>query len=198
MALFPLSQCRCCHPQAGVVALVAMASLSSSMLLPSLLVIKLLLLLSMQRHLCHCCDGNCCSCHDGIVAIVDAQACLCGCWASIIALVACCWAGIVALIVMALLLSMCRVFAVVAIAIDALMTMASLLLSMSRHPYHCQDSVVTQNNGVTTLDPQWQCCPCCDGIVAILKLTLFPLLQWHCCNHWCTGILAVIAMALLP
>jgi hypothetical protein len=45
----------CC--QAGVVALVVMA-----------------LLLSLHRRLCHSHDSNCCSCHNGVVAIVDAQA----------------------------------------------------------------------------------------------------------------------------
>ncbi len=74
MALLPsLSWCSCpccngviiitsvivliaCH-QAGIVALVVMA------LLPL-----------MHRRLCCCCNGDCCSCHDGIVAIVNEQA----------------------------------------------------------------------------------------------------------------------------
>ncbi len=30
------------------------------------------------------------------------------------------------------------------------------------------------NNGIVALDPQWCCCPHCDGITAVLKLLLLP------------------------
>jgi hypothetical protein len=33
-------------------------------------------------------------------------------------------------------------------------------------------------NGTITLDPQWYCCPYCNGIVAILKLVSLPSLSW--------------------
>jgi hypothetical protein len=45
-----------CH-QAGIVALIVMT------LLPS-----------MRSHLCQCCDGNCYSCHNCVITVVDAQA----------------------------------------------------------------------------------------------------------------------------
>jgi hypothetical protein len=42
--------------QTGIVALIVMA-----------------LLLLMHSRLCHFCDGNCCSCHNGIVSVDNAQ-----------------------------------------------------------------------------------------------------------------------------
>jgi hypothetical protein len=66
MALLPLLICRhlrCCQAsiitlvtccQAGVIALIVMA-----------------LLLSMCRHLCHCCDCDCHPHDNGIIAVVD-------------------------------------------------------------------------------------------------------------------------------
>ncbi len=108
------------------------------------------------------------------------------CQTSIIALVSRCPGGLVALIVMALLPSMHRhichhsnfdccphdngVLAVV----DA---QASLTLLSC----HC----CPHNHGVVILDLQWRCCPCCNGVVTILKLASLPLLQWHCCHHQC-------------
>jgi hypothetical protein len=44
------------HCQAGIIALIVMA------LLPL-----------MHKRLCHCCDGDCRSCHDGIIAVVNTQ-----------------------------------------------------------------------------------------------------------------------------
>jgi hypothetical protein len=44
---------------------------------------------AVNGQVCHCCDGNCCSCHDGIIAVVDAQACIRHSRASILTLVAC-------------------------------------------------------------------------------------------------------------
>jgi hypothetical protein len=75
------SRCNgCCPPQAGIVTLIAMALSSLSMLLPSSIVVKLASLLSIQRGLCNCPNGNCCSCHDGVIPIVNVQACLRRCW----------------------------------------------------------------------------------------------------------------------
>jgi hypothetical protein len=78
------------YHQAGIVAPVVIA------LLPS-----------MRRHLCHCRNGNCYSCQDGVFAVIDAR-CLCPCLAGVFALITCCWACVVSLIVMALLLLMHR------------------------------------------------------------------------------------------
>ncbi len=67
-----------CHPQAGIVALVAMASSSSLMSrrpcrhcdgIVALVVMMLLPL--MRKHLCCCCDGDCCPCCDGFSAVVE-------------------------------------------------------------------------------------------------------------------------------
>jgi hypothetical protein len=76
--LFPLLQWRCRYPQAGVIALVVIASLSLSMCkhpcchhdeVVALVVMALLPL--MRRHLCHHCDGNCCPRRNGLSAIVE-------------------------------------------------------------------------------------------------------------------------------
>ncbi len=42
------------------------------------------------------------------------------------------------------------------------------------------------------------CCPCCDGINEVFKLVSSPLSQW--CHHHrqCTGVFAIVTMALLP
>ncbi len=69
------------------------------------------------------------------------------------------------------------------------------------------------NNGVIVLDPWRRCYPCCDKVLAVLKLELFPLLQWHCHHHWghhpcclssslncschCAGSFAIVAMAIV-
>jgi hypothetical protein len=114
----------------------------------------------------------------------------------------------------------------------------ALLPSMHRHLCHChhcncyphdngvivvvnvQESLLLLrwhqlplNNGIVTLDLQQCCCPCCDCIVAILKLAYLHSLQWHwyhhqchcpccllaswhCC-HQCGGIFAAVAMAIV-
>jgi hypothetical protein len=60
--------------------------------------------------------------------------------------------------------------------IVAVVNAQASLLSSSWH--HCP-----HNNGIATLDPQWRYFPCCDGVVAILKLALLPLFQWRLCHH---------------
>jgi hypothetical protein len=60
--------CVCVH--ACIVALVVCHQAS----VVAFVVMELLPL--MHRRLCHCCNGNCCSYHNGIIAIVDAQASL--------------------------------------------------------------------------------------------------------------------------
>ncbi len=65
------------------------------------------------------------------------------------------------------------------------MMMALLQLSMRRHPCHRQDGRLPCNNGVIALDLQRCCCPCCDCVIAILKLAPLPSLQWCCHHHQC-------------
>jgi hypothetical protein len=146
------------------------------MSLPFLLVGKLASLPSMRRHLGHCCDGNCCSCHNGLITVVDAQVCLRHCQASVIALVACCQADIVTHIAMALLPLMRRVFAVVVIAIVALMAMALLPLLMRKCPCCCQESVVALIKMVPL--PLIR-----NGVVARIMMALLLSSSWHCCCH---------------
>ncbi len=57
----------CCH-QASIVALIACCKAGVIAL------VMMVLLPLMRRHLCHCHNGNCCSHHNGVVAIVDVQA----------------------------------------------------------------------------------------------------------------------------
>jgi hypothetical protein len=107
--------------------------------------------------------------------------------------------GIVALVTMALLPSMrrhlCRCCDCgcpphdigVVVVVDAQVSLPSL----SRCCCPC-------NKCVIALNPHWHCCPCSNGVVAILKLALLPLFQWHHCHHQCADILAIIAIVLLP
>ncbi len=179
MALFPLLMhrhpCRC---QAGIIALVTMASLPLIHNGVIALVVMASLPSSSWRFCPHC---------NRVVIIVDMQA----------SLPSSQWC--VAYVAMALLPSMCRHFChcfdcdchphdngVVAI-VDA---QESLLLS-SWH--HCP-----RNNGIVALDPKWHCCPCCNDVIAILKLASLTSSQWHCHHHQCTVVLAVIVMVLLP
>jgi hypothetical protein len=36
-----------------------------------------------------------------------------------------------------------------------------------------------RNNGIVALDPQWHCCPHCNGVVAVLKLASLPNFSWQ-------------------
>jgi hypothetical protein len=139
---------------------------------PLLLVGKLASLLLMRRHLCRCCNGNCCSCRNGVITVVDARTCLHHCQASVVALAACCEAGVITHVAMVLLPSMCRVFAIVAIAIFVLMMMALLLLSMHRCPCHCRDGVIAL---VTmALLPLIR-----NGVVALIAMVSLLSSSWH-------------------
>ncbi len=121
------------------------------------------------------------------------------CQASAIALFTHRWADMFALVVMAPLPSMHRRLCpscncnccphddgVIAV-VDA----QAFLLTSS---WHC----CPRNNGIVTFDPLWRWFPLCNGIVAVLKLASWPLLQWHLCHHQCAGILTIITMVLLP
>jgi hypothetical protein len=108
---------------------------------PLWLVGKLTLPPSMRRHLCRCRNGNCCSRHDGVITVVDAQA-----FSVVVKLALSPLPLVIKLVVsptfqflMALLPLMRRVFAIVTIAIFTLMTMASSPLSMHRCPCYCGD-----------------------------------------------------------
>ncbi len=71
MVSSPLSMRRCLHScQASVVALIAHHRVG---IIP---LVMMALLQSMRRWLCHCCNWDCCTHYDGVVAIVDAQASL--------------------------------------------------------------------------------------------------------------------------
>ncbi len=77
VALDPRWHCCPCHDAIVAILKLALLPLLQShhrhhQCLPSSLVVKLASLPSMHRHLCRCCDGNCCSCHDGVVPIADA------------------------------------------------------------------------------------------------------------------------------
>jgi hypothetical protein len=100
---------------------------------------------------------------------------LCSCQASIVALIACCQAGDVALVMMA------------------------LLLLMRRHICHCCNcSCRPHDNGaVTVVDAQgslplmrWHCCPCNNGIVALITMVLLSLIH--------NGLVVLAMMELLP
>ncbi len=142
------------------------------MSLPSPLVSKLALPPLMRRCLCYCCNGNCCTLHYGLTAVVDAQVCLRHCQASIVTLTTCCQAGVITHIAMALLPLMCRVLAIVMIAIFSLMTMALLPLLMHRHPCQCQDGIVALIT--MALLPL-----ICNGVVALIAMASLLSSSWH-------------------
>ncbi len=195
----------CAH--AWVVALVANCQAG----IVALVVIMLLPL--MRRHLCHC-----------QMVIVDLimmallplsmRRHLCNCWTSIVALIARCWAGVVALVPMVLLPSMrkrlchcchCNCCPHDNGFVAVVYVQASLLLPSWHECPH--------NNGVVAPDLWRCCCPRHDGVIAVLKLLLLPLLQWRCCHHpcccpwcslsswcprcWCGGIFAAVPMAIV-
>jgi hypothetical protein len=157
-----------------------MVSSSSLMSLPLLLDGKLALLPSMRRCLQCCCNGNCCSCHNGVIAVVNAQACFSCCQANVVALAACHQAGAVTHIAMALLPSMRRVFCrcpncnfhLNDNCIVANVNSQTSLPLLRR--CHC-----SRTNGTVALDPQRCCCPHCNGIIAVLKLVALPCFSLH-------------------
>ncbi len=69
-------------------------------------------------------------------------------------------------------------------AIVTLMTMALLLLSMHRHPCHCQAGVVTLTT--MALFPLIH-----SGVVAHVVMALLLSLSWHCYPH-CNCIVIII------
>jgi hypothetical protein len=138
-----------CHPQASIVALVAMVSSSSSMHRHPcrhhngiVALIAMAFLPLMRRHLCHCCNGSCCPCRDGISAVVKLayplnwHHCPCNKW--------------------------------VVATIDA---QASLLSSSwHRHP-RCNDvAVVSVQESLQSR----HLCHCCNNVVALIPMVLLP------------------------
>ncbi len=80
---------------------------------------------------------------------------------------------------MALLPLMRRVFAIVAIAIFALMTMALSPLSMHRRPFRCGDGVAALVTMASLL---------------LIRNGVVPSLQWHrCCPQ--AGVIALLFIA---
>jgi hypothetical protein len=140
---------------------------------------------------------------------------LCRCQASIVTLIACCQADIIALVMMALLPLMHRHLCHCCDCKchphnDGIVTIVDAQASLPLPSWHCHP----HNNGTIALDLGWCCPPCCNGVVAILKLASLPLLQWRhhhhqcccpCCSlsSWCHcpccyGIIAIDAQASLP
>jgi hypothetical protein len=150
-----------------------MASPSSSMSLPSLLVSKLALPPSMRRLLCHYCNGNCCSHHNSIIAIADVQACLCCCPASKVALAACRRAGVVP-----------RCNGVTINAQDFCCCCDCIFFSND-------DSIVAIVDAQSSLPlSRWYCCPCNNmallplirkSIVALIAMASSLSSSWHHC-----------------
>jgi hypothetical protein len=156
-----------------------MVSSSSLMPLPSLLVGKLALPPLMRRRICRCRNGKCCYCHDGVIALVDAQACLRRCQASAVALTTFRQADVITHVAMALLPSMCRVFTIVTIAFFPLMTMVLLPLLMHRHPCHCRDGVVSLVTMASL--PLIR-----NGVVALIAMASLLSSSWcHCPAFHC-------------
>jgi hypothetical protein len=128
------------------------------------------------------------------------------CQACVVALVTCCQAGIVALVAMALLPSMCRHLCIIVIVIAALMMMVLSPLSIRRHPCRCQDGVVALvtmallpliHDGVVAL-VMLHCPHPQAGIVAFVAMALpSSSMRRRPCRH-CDGIVALVAMVLLP
>jgi hypothetical protein len=164
MTLLPLLEWRCCHPQVGIVALIAMVLLSSLML----------------RHPCHC---------KSIVALVAMVL-----FPSMRRHFAIIVIAIVALKMMVLLvLLMRRCPCHCRDGVVALVTMASLplihncfvaLVAMVSLPSSswcccpcCNGIVVIINAQASFPSSQWRCCPCHDGVVAIDAQAYLPLLQ---------------------
>jgi hypothetical protein len=69
MASLPLLICR--HLRRRQASLIALVSRHQASIIALVVMASLPL---MRRHLCRCLNGNCCSCHNGIVAVVDVQA----------------------------------------------------------------------------------------------------------------------------
>jgi hypothetical protein len=109
---------------------------------------------------------RCCPCCNGVVVIIN-----------VVALVACCQAGIFAIDAQASLPSTCRCLHCCRDV--ALVTMASLPLSMRRHLHRCWANVVTL-------------VACCwAGVVVLVAITLLPSMcrglchfcNCNCCRH---------------
>jgi hypothetical protein len=106
-----------------------------------------------------------------------------------------------------------RIFAIVAIAIVALMMMVLLPLLMRRCPCCCQTGIINLVtmaflplicNGVVflfamvlSLSSSWHCCPCYNGVFIINDAQAsLPSSQWHCCPHH-DGVVAIDAQVSL-
>jgi hypothetical protein len=196
LVLFLLLRWRCCHPQAGVIAPLAMVSSSSLMHRHPcrhhngvVALVAMAFLSLMCRHLCHHCNGDCrphqdgvsaivklayslswhcCPCNNGVVAIINAQASLLSSsWHSH----PCC--NGVALI----------------------NAQASL---QSRHLYHSCNNLVPLVAMALLLLSSWCLCPCHDGVIVIVYAQVsLPLSRWRH-RTCCAGAITNIARVLLP
>jgi hypothetical protein len=74
MALLSSSSWHHCPCYNGILVIIDVIALVACHQAGVFTLVRMALSLSMHRRLCHICNGNCCSCHDGVVAVVDVQA----------------------------------------------------------------------------------------------------------------------------
>jgi hypothetical protein len=73
MALLPSSSWHCCPFYNGVVVVIDVVALVAHCQVGIVTLVVMVLLPSICRCLCFCYNGNCCSCHNGVLAVVNAQ-----------------------------------------------------------------------------------------------------------------------------
>ncbi len=144
----------CCHPQAGIVALVTITSSSLMRRHPCrhcdgiVALVAMALLPLMRRCLCRCCNCNCCPHDNDAIAIVNGQA----------SLPLLRWYcpphnnGVDALDLRWRCCPLCN-------GIVAILKLVLLPLLQWRHCHHQ-----------------------CAGILAVIVMALLSLLQWCCCH----------------
>ncbi len=133
--------------------------------------------------------------------------CLCRCWASFFALVACCWAGVIALVAMAFLPSMRRCLHCCCYC-DILpswqwrccgcwcagfLDVVEMALSPLLQWCHCPWSTTA-----LFLSLWWHCCCLQSGVVALVAMVLSSSSMRRHPHHHCNGIVALVVMVLLP
>jgi hypothetical protein len=74
---------------------------------------------------------------------------------------------------------------------DVVAIVALVLLSSLRWPCHI---IVLASSPTLSC---WHCPCCCNGAIAVAQKDFLSLLRWHCLHHR-AGILAIVALALLP
>jgi hypothetical protein len=187
---------------------------------PSLLIVTLIAMAPlpplMHRHLCHHHHCNCQPHDDGVIVVVNAQVSFlssswhhCPCNNGVFALdlqqhgSPCCNVGIVSLVAMvSLSSSMCKHPCRHHNGVVALIAMVFLPL-MHRHLCHCCGGHCHPRcNGISAVvklaqSSSWCCCPCDNGVVAVIDTQASLLsLRLHHCPH-CNGVAIVNEQAFL-